>query len=93
VEPFAGFMYPMYVMVSANANRPYTAMLFIEYLMSKDGFTPWGKSIGAYSPNPEITPNEGDLGLDVWKENLVIEDPEYILESYEVEDFIKKYCQ
>jgi len=93
VEPFSGFMYPMYVMVSANAKRPYTAMLFIEYLMSAEGFEPWGKSIGAYSPNPAIAPKEGDLGLDIWKANLVIEDPEYILDSFEVEDFIKKYCQ
>ena len=93
VEPFSGFMYPMYVMISANAARPYTAMLFVEYLMSAEGFAPWGKSIGAYSPNPAIAPKEGDLGLDVWKANLVIEDPEYILDSFEVEDFIKKYCQ
>ncbi len=93
VEPFSGFMYPMYLMVPANAKRPYTAMLFIEYLMSTDGFAHWGEDIGAYSPNPAIVPNEGDLGLDVWKANLVMEDPEYILNSLEVEDFINKYCQ
>ena len=93
VEPFSGFMYPMYVMVSANAARPYTAMLFIEYLMSEEGFEPWGSSIGAYSPNPAIAPKEGDLGLDIWKANLVIEDPAYILDSIEVEDFIQLHCQ
>ena len=93
VEPFSGFMYPMYLMIPANAKRPYTAMLFIEYLMSSEGFAHWGTDIGAYSPNPAIAPNEGDLGLDVWKANLVMEDPEYILESLEVEDFINKYCQ
>ena len=93
VEPFSGFMYPMYVMVPAVSKRPYTAMLFIEYLMSQEGFQPWGKSIGAYSPNPAIAPKEGDLGLDVWKANLVIEDPAYILDSIEVEDFINLHCQ
>ena len=93
VEPFSGFMYPMYLMIPANAKRPYTAMLFSEYLMSAEGFVHWGKDIGAYSPNPGIVPNEGDLGLDIWKANLVIEDPEYILNSLEVEDFINKYCQ
>ena len=93
VEPFSGFMYPMYTMVSANANRPYTAMLFIEYLMTQDGFKPWGKSIGAYSPNPEIAINDGDLGIDVWKANLVLEDPAYIQESIEVEDFILMHLQ
>ena len=93
VTPFAGFMYPMYAMVSANATRPYTAMLFIEYLMSEQGFQPWGKSIGAYSPNPAFAVNEGDLTIDVWKDVLVVEDADYILDSFEVEDFILQHCQ
>lgn len=94
VEPFAGFMYPMYAMLSSNASRPYTAMLFIEYLMTQDGFTPWGKSIGAYSTNTEIAPNEGDLGLDAWKASLVMEDPDYILDNYEdVYSFVTMYLQ
>ena len=93
VEPFAGFMYPMYTMVNTKATRPYTAMLFIEYLMTQEGFQPWGKSIGAYSPNPAIKVNEGDLTIDVWKSTLVMEDAEYILDSFEVEDFILQHCQ
>ena len=93
VEPFAGFMYPMYTMINTKATRPYTGMLFIEYLMTQEGFKPWGKSIGAYSPNPAITVNEGDLTIDVWKGALVMEDAEYILDSFEVEDFILQHCQ
>lgn len=93
VEPFAGFMYPMYIMVNAKATRPYTAMLFIEYLMSEEGFEPWGKNIGAYSSNAAFTVNEGDLGIDVWKSCLVVEDAAYILDSFEVEDFILQHCQ
>ena len=93
VEPFAGFMYPMYTMVNTKATRPYTAMLFIEYLMTQEGFQPWGKSIGAYSPNPAITVNDGDLTIDVWKNTLVMEDADYILENFEVEDFILQHCQ
>ena len=94
VEPFSGFMYPMYALVSSAATRPYTAMLFIEYLMGTDGFAPWGKSIGAYSSSTAIAPKEGDLGLDVWKETLVVEDPTYILDHYtEVADFVIKYLQ
>ena len=93
IEPFAGFMYPMYTMVNTRAKRPFTAMLFIEYLMSEEGFQPWGKSIGAYSPNPAFTVNEGDLTIDVWKDSLVMEDADYILESFEVEDFILQHCQ
>jgi len=94
IEPFSGFMYPMYAMVSSNASRPYTAMLFIEYLMGADGFQPWGKSIGAYSGNSEIAPLEGDLPLADWKASLVMEDPEYILEMFEdVHQFVNMYLQ
>ena len=94
IEPFAGFMYPMYALLSSNASRPYTAMLFIEYLMGADGFKPWGKSIGAYSTNTEIAPLEGDLPLDSWKSSLVMEDPEYILDNYEdVYSFVTMYLQ
>ena len=94
IEPFSGFMYPMYAMISTNATRPYTAMLFIEYLMTADGFQPWGKSIGAYSGNTELVPLEGDLPLAAWKESLVMEDPEYILENYEdVYFFVNMYLQ
>lgn len=94
IEPFSGFMYPMYAMVSANASRPYTAMLFIEYLMTAEGFQPWGKSIGAYSGNASIAPLEGDLPLADWKASLVMEDPEYILDNYiDVNDFVTLYMQ
>ena len=94
VNPFSGFMYPMYAMVSAGATRPYTAMLFIEYLMSAEGFEPWGKNIGAYSPNTAIPTLEGDLGIDVWKQSLVMEDPEFILNHFEdVSTFVLKHIQ
>ena len=94
IEPFSGFMYPMYAMVTSNASRPYTAMLFIEYLMTSEGFAPWGKYIGAYSTNTQVVPNEGDLGIDVWKQTLVMEDPDYILDAYEdVYSFVLKYLQ
>lgn len=94
VEPFSGFMYPMYAMVSANATRPYTAMLFIEYLMTAEGFQPWGKNIGAYSSSTAIPAKEGDLGIQVWKDTLVMEDPEYILDNFEdVSTFAIKYIQ
>ena len=94
IAPFSGFMYPIYNMISTNAKRPYTAMLFIEYLMSEEGFSFWSDSIGAYSGNSTIPEKEGDLPLSVWKDTLVIEDPEYILEyGLDVEDFVGPYLQ
>ena len=94
VAPFSGFMYPMYALISKAASRPYTAMLFIEYLMGEEGFQPWGKSIGAYSSNVQIPAKEGDLGIEVWKGTLVMEDPEFILDNGdEVRTFVSKYLQ
>jgi len=94
IKPFSGFMYPMYAMITANSSRPYTAMLFIEYLMTAEGFAPWGKSIGAYSSNNTIAPKDGDLPLADWKASLVMEDPEYILENFEdVNFFVLEYLQ
>ena len=94
VEPFAGFLYPMYALVSTGASRPYTAMLFVEYLMTAEGFAPWGSSIGAYSSSTAIAPNEGDLDIGTWKGTLVIEDPQFILDNYtDVSDFVIKYLQ
>lgn len=94
LEPFSGFMYPMYALVSAGATRPYTAMLFIDYLMSAEGFQPWGKSLGAYSSNAALPPLEGDLGIDIWKNTLVSEDPAFILNAYEeVSTFVTKYVK
>ena len=94
IDPFAGFMYCMYAQIPANSSRPYTAMLFIEYLMTAEGFQPWGKSIGAYSPVAAIAVNAGDLTIDVWKDTLVVEDPEYIIDNFEaVNDFVIRYLQ
>jgi len=92
VAPFAGFMYPLYAMIVKTSTMPYTSMLFIEHLVSAEGFAPWGKSIGAYSSNNSIKVNSGDQSLAYWKERLVMDDPEYINQAYaEVFEFISKH--
>ena len=89
VNPFAGFMYPMYCQLASNGPRPYTAMLFINFLMEEDGFKPWGKDFGAYSTNPDLSVNEGDQPLSFWRNKLVIEDAKYISDKKaSVTDFI-----
>ena len=50
IEPFAGFMYALYAQLVTNGPRPYTAMLFVNYLMTEEGFSPWA-SMGGYSAN------------------------------------------
>ena len=93
IEPFAGFMYPLYVQMTKAANRPYTAMLFINYLMTSEGFAPWGGAgteiLGAYSTNPAIGAADGDQAIDFWKNCLVAEDAAYIMQNrVAVSDFI-----
>ena len=60
IDPFAGFMYSIYAQLATNGPRPYTAMLFINYLMTEEGFTPW-KSLGGYSANKDVPVYSGEL--------------------------------
>ena len=88
MEPFAGFFYPSFLLIRDNAKNPNAAKLFIEYLLTAEGFAPWSGSLGTYSSNPNIKPYPGDNTLDVWSQVLVLESPEYIYENRgEVEEF------
>ena len=91
IAPFAGFMYPMYAQIAQKTSRPYTAMLFVNYLMTAEGFAPWGKDIGAYSTDPAIPVNtaDGDKDITFWRDCLVAEDAEFIrLNKTAVQDFV-----
>jgi iron(III) transport system substrate-binding protein len=88
MEPFAGFHYPSFLLITKNAKNPNAAKLFIEYLLSEEGFKPWSGSLGTYSSNPNIKPYPGDNSFEVWSKILVGEDPEFTFENrVEVEDF------
>jgi iron(III) transport system substrate-binding protein len=91
IEPFAGFMYSMYAQLATYGARPYTAMLFINYLMTAEGFKPWSTAIGGYSSNTSVPVYSGDSELSFWKQTLVFENGEYISSvKTAVEDFINK---
>lgn len=92
ITPFAGFMYAIYAQIASKGPRPYTAMLFTNYLMSAEGFAPWSSAIGAYSGNQNVAANENDQkDLAFYKANLVVEDGEYINSvKVEVTDWIDK---
>lgn len=63
-------------------------MLFINYLMTAEGFAPWA-SLGGYSSNSSIPVTEGDSELSFWRDNLVFEDGKYIISvKTKVEDYI-----
>ena len=87
VEGFSGFMYPIYATVAKDTDCPYTCALFINYLLSPEGFDgpkSWNSSQGYYSPNKTILKPEGleDEPYEYWSTRLVFEDLEYIDENY-----------
>jgi iron(III) transport system substrate-binding protein len=89
LEPFSGFMYPAFLHLTANPRHPNAAKLFVEYLMTAEGFAPWAKDVGAYSPNPTVKINDGDHPVSFWETRLVPEDPQYIFENRaDVEEFV-----
>ncbi|MGL1892901.1 MAG: extracellular solute-binding protein [Spirochaetaceae bacterium] len=92
MEPFSGFYYPIYALMSRGAENEYAAKLFIEHLLTEEGFKPWSVNIGTYSSNPTIGIQEGDHPVSVWDKILVEEDPEYCFENRaEVEAFLNNY--
>jgi iron(III) transport system substrate-binding protein len=89
IEPFSGFMYPAFLHLTANAKHPNAAKLFIEYLLTQEGFAPWAKDVGAYSSNPDIPVNAGDHPVSFWEPRLIPEDPQFLFEHRaEVEEFV-----
>lgn len=92
VEPFNGFYYPIYALMCSNAQNTAAAKLFIEFLLTEEGFTPWSVNIGTYSSNPNIAIHENDHPVDFWENILVSEDPAYCFENRaDVEEFLNEY--
>ena len=92
VEPFSGFYYPIYALMCSNAQNPAAAKLFIEYLLTPEGFAPWGKDLGTYSSNPNIALQPKDHPMTTWVDILVAEDPAYCFENRaDVEEFLNEY--
>jgi iron(III) transport system substrate-binding protein len=55
VEPFTGFYYPIYLLMMKEANHPNAAKLFMEYLLTADGFAPWSIPPIQRSPSTKTT--------------------------------------
>ena len=88
-RPFAGFYYPMYGMIPTNSRNINAAKLFLEYVLTAEGFEPWADSLGDYSSNPEIPVSKDDLPLKEWSKILVREDPKWCFEHRaDVENFL-----
>ena len=99
IEGFAGLMYPIYAQIAANAKYPYAACLYINYLLSEEGYNNiFGSQMGTYSVNNSIGIGEnaksyGDQPLTFWQDCLVFEDVEHVQNVYfEVFDQIQQWC-
>lgn len=92
VQPFSGFYYPIYALMASEAKNPNAAKLFIEHLLTEEGFQPWGKNLGTYSSNPNIPLQPKDHPMTTWVDILVEEDPAYCFENRAaVEEFLNEY--
>lgn len=103
VTPVAGFIYPIYGLLTTNADNPDMAKAFLCWLYTEEG---WSGSedlvlsdgsyykgmtgrFGDYSGNQNIASAEGDKSVADWKKILVVEDAEQAAEyRADVEDFI-----
>ncbi len=92
---FSGFIYPTYAQICKDTDMPYTASLFINYILSEEGFAAWNNenNMGVYSPNTAITLVPDKTGLDkeisYWLDRLVVEDGVVVAEQYpEAYEFI-----
>ena len=94
VGGFSGFMYPVYATVCKDTECPYTCALFINYLLSEEGFAgekSWNSSQGYYSPNTSIEKPADiqDEAYPYWANVLVFEDMDYIYDNYvDIYEFI-----
>lgn len=83
VEGFPGFVYNMWTLIPKTAKLPYTACLFVRFLLSNEGYQAgWGKVLGYYSANTLIPSVEGDPALAEWKKMAIVEDVDYVSRNY-----------
>ena len=95
VDCFSGYLYAIYATVAKHTDCPYTCALFINYLLSEEGFAgegSWNDYSGYYSPNKSVHKIKEieDRDFSFWEKNLVVEDLDYIQDNVEsVQEFIE----
>ncbi len=88
INGVGGTLSKTFAVTSANAKYPYTSALFINYLLTEEGYAAYyGGDPGGYSSNPNVVPSEkalsrGDKPIDVWKVSSPGEDPAYVAAHY-----------
>ena len=96
IDCFSGYLYAIYATVASTTDCPYTCALFINYLLSNEGFSgdgSWNQYAGYYSANLAVhKPDElTDRDFSFWEQNLVIEDSDFIEDNVEqVHQFVEE---
>ena len=94
MSPIQGFYYPMYAQLTSYAEHPAAAKLFIEYLYTEEGWSPYAKRVGDYNAKRSLPAGPGDQSIDEWDKVLIKEDAEWVYENrMDVEDFIQTIAQ
>ena len=80
---YSYFVYHMYAQISKNTDRPYTSMLFINYISTQEGADFWAKKSvgpGAYSTNTTYTTDQAET-LKSILDNAVVENVDAIVNT------------
>lgn len=64
VEGYNGYTYNTYLSVPSTTRLPYTACLFIRYILTEEGFRAGWKDVGYSCPNTKVTPNVDSKAKD-----------------------------
>ncbi len=88
MSPMVGWYYPIYSIILKDAQHKNAAKLFVEYMLSEEGWSFWSKNVGDYNANTSL-PYAGDISFDEWKKVAIGEDMDYVYQNRAaVEDFI-----
>ncbi len=87
-QPFSGYAYPVYAIVLEGCAHPNAGKLFVEWLLSENGWKAFETYYGGFSANPAniyATP----YSFEELKPYIVVDDEDYLLETRaDVEDLI-----
>lgn len=73
LQPFMGYALPAYALVVKNAPHPNAARLWVRYMLTPEGISPWTvDDMGSFSPHPRVPmhpDNEGTWAQ--WEKHLL----------------------
>jgi iron(III) transport system substrate-binding protein len=73
LDPFPAFNQPSYVGIVEGAKHPNAARLFINFLMTEEGVSPWTSDPGAYSVVPGLSSNPDNpyASVEEWGDRIL----------------------